>query len=352
LATGEFDNLVDFTALFPGKLLEGSDGMLYGSLGQADLMSVAGASIYRINLDGSGFTTIFDFGSIGSSNPARQMIEGPDGYLYGTTSPGAANGLIYKVKKDGSDFAVLKDFSSKEGYAPSQGVILATDGFLYGFTTLGAGFGKGAFYRLRPDGSDFELVKDLESDFASITSAPVQATDGNFYATSMLANVNGLIYKATPSGAYSAINVFTEAIDHPYQLLYTKSNEIYGINQGGGVEGLGGIFKLERDGSKGLSVVYENGLTNQAIFSNNLAEDNDGNFFSAVGGPGHSIGKLAADHSFKTIYDFPDNTFTWTTMGTLFFASDEFLYGITAGGGTYGNGTLYRLRTDGSEFGI
>jgi hypothetical protein len=279
------------------------------------------------------------------------LIEGPDGYLYGTARPATANGLVYKVKKDGSDFAVLKEFSAEDGYGPSQGVTLAADGLLYGFTTGGAGFGKGAFYRIHADGSDFEIVKDLDSDFASITSAPRQAADGMFYTTSMDGNIHGIIYRFASTGSYSG-RVFAETIDHPYQLFYTKSNELYGISQNGGAKGLGGIFTLEKDGSNGLSVIYQNGLTDQAVFIDNLVEDDDGNFFSAVGGSGNAIGKLAPDHSFTKIYDFPDNTYTWTTMGTLFFASDAFLYGITAGGGTYGKGTLYRLKTDGSEFSI
>lgn len=352
LSTHEFQKLVDLTSLYPGKLLQGSDGLLYGTLGQASQSSVAGASIYRINLDGSGFTTIFEFSAIGTSNPARQLIEGSDGYLYGTTSPGTANGLIYKVKKDGSDFAVLHNFSFEDGYSPQYGVVSGTDGLLYGFTTLGAAFGRGAFYRISSDGLNFEILKSFETDFETISSASTQIPDGNLYVTSMSGGINGVIHKFSPGGQHWKVKDFPEAVDHPYQLFYAKSNDLYGISRSGGGKGLGGIFKLEQDGSNMLTVVYENNLTDKAIFQENLAEDNDGNFYAYVGGFGNAIGKLSPDLSFTKIYQFPDNTFTWAARGALAFASDGFLYGISAGGGTHGKGTLYRLRTDGSEFSI
>ena len=89
-------------ALSPaGGLVLASDGLLYGTtkFGQAGQIDGAG-SIFRIAASGTGFQIIHRFAPITTSNqdgspvntngayPEAELVEGADGYLYGTSTRG------------------------------------------------------------------------------------------------------------------------------------------------------------------------------------------------------------------------------------------------------------------------
>jgi uncharacterized repeat protein (TIGR03803 family) len=80
------------------------------------------------------------------------VIQGSDGYLYGTTFYGGPNGggTVYRVMADGSNFSVLHSFSGDcaDGCYPSAGVIQGSDGYLYGTTGEGGTGRGGVVYRL------------------------------------------------------------------------------------------------------------------------------------------------------------------------------------------------------------
>jgi len=105
--------------------LEASNGLLYGTtrLGLRTEPYSAG-TIYRVAYDGSGYTTLHSFEVYAVLNvngnpinsdgayPETALIEGSDGYLYGTTRAGGANGtgVIFRISLDGSEFSVLHQF--------------------------------------------------------------------------------------------------------------------------------------------------------------------------------------------------------------------------------------------------
>ena|SRR5438046_10663174 len=85
------------------------------------------------------FTTIKSFGiltNVTGYNPRSQLVQGPDGKLYGTTSEGEGivRGMVFKVEPNGSGFTVLKWFTnSVEGVLPLAGLTLSGT-VLYGTT--------------------------------------------------------------------------------------------------------------------------------------------------------------------------------------------------------------------------
>ncbi|MEI7729543.1 MAG: choice-of-anchor tandem repeat GloVer-containing protein, partial [Verrucomicrobiota bacterium] len=69
--------------------------------------------------------------------PHAQLVQGPDGTLYGTTSSGKDNvqGTVFKMQPDGSGYAVLKWFTNSfDGANPVAGLTLS-GGTLYGTTS-------------------------------------------------------------------------------------------------------------------------------------------------------------------------------------------------------------------------
>jgi len=120
-------------------LREASDGKLYGTTlkgGDGD-----GGVIFTLNRDGSGFQVLYEFES-SADNGVRayaELIEGKDGLLYGTTHFGGGlnNGMLFRITKDGSAYQVIHefDFNSGQGAFPEAPLLLGSDGVMYGVTT-------------------------------------------------------------------------------------------------------------------------------------------------------------------------------------------------------------------------
>jgi uncharacterized repeat protein (TIGR03803 family) len=85
--------------------MEGSDGYLYGTTYEGSYFQAG--SLFRIAKDGSGFALlwIFSCSDLDGCKPFGGLIEGSDGFLYGTTERS-----VFKIAKDSSVFAVLKNF--------------------------------------------------------------------------------------------------------------------------------------------------------------------------------------------------------------------------------------------------
>lgn len=181
-----------------GLLLRGSDGLLYGTTTAGGTND--GGTLFRISREGQLYRIVRHFGSgPEGKTPWAGVVEGPDGLLYGTTRAGGAYqaGTVYKVAKDGTGFQVLHSFRSTvgpggepaDGSSPLAG-LLFRDGFFYGATIGAAGAGSyGNFFRLRPNGTEFELIYLLE------------VNGGPFLPwTSLAAGPDGALYGVTSFG--------------------------------------------------------------------------------------------------------------------------------------------------------
>jgi uncharacterized repeat protein (TIGR03803 family) len=103
----------------PNGLTEGSDGVLYGT---------ARSSVFRINKDGSGYSSWVTPGG-----PRGGLIEGTNGDWYGV------DGNIFKIKRDQSGYGVVYRFSESggDGQWPAAPLLEGKDGALYGTTSRG-----------------------------------------------------------------------------------------------------------------------------------------------------------------------------------------------------------------------
>jgi uncharacterized repeat protein (TIGR03803 family) len=115
-------------AISPGAgLMLASDGLLYGTTRFGKSNDITGTgTVFRIAPDGTGFQVIFRFAASTGSNvllspknangayPEAELVEGADGYLYGTATTGGpeGTGTVFKLSKDGNDFQLLKSFGA------------------------------------------------------------------------------------------------------------------------------------------------------------------------------------------------------------------------------------------------
>jgi uncharacterized repeat protein (TIGR03803 family) len=78
------------------------------------------------------------------------LLQGSDGYLYGTARYGGANGegTLFRISTSGANFAVLHTFHEASGIQPVT-LMQHTNGFFYGDTTRGGlSFEDGVLFRL------------------------------------------------------------------------------------------------------------------------------------------------------------------------------------------------------------
>lgn len=214
LPAGVFQLLHSFTITEgPGPsytLIQASDGFLYGVTAGT---STNPATIFRATTAGA-VTVLTNFPSgLSPTSPADGLVEGPDGWLYGTatihsfSSPGPI-GSIYKVATNGA-YQTLATFSDGlsqplhgDGPRPIGGLALGPDGLLYG--TIGHNVSP----LISTDGSVFKMTTNgLRTTIATFNgtngSDPMTrltlANDGAFYGFA------GSLFRVTTNGTLTAI---------------------------------------------------------------------------------------------------------------------------------------------------
>ncbi len=187
-------------------LIQGLDGALYGTtpFGGSNGMG----TIYRLTAEGTE-TVVHNFSGSDGNNPfTAGLVQGPDGTLYGTTQQGGSgdSGTVFKLNPDGAGFAVLHDFgaSPTDGHYPGSALVLGNDGALYGTTAQGGPSNSGVVFRLRTDGSEYEVLHAFgahPTDGRNPAAPLVRANDGGLFGTTGLGGDNdlGTVFRLAPA---------------------------------------------------------------------------------------------------------------------------------------------------------
>jgi len=188
-------------------LMQASDGKLYGMTNRGGVApNSADGAIFSMTLSGT-FTNLHAFGSrVGESvNPFGALIEGQDGFLYGTTLGIFEPSTIFKIPKTAdasrpNDLVTVHTFTNAEG-GHSSGLVQTKDGNFYGLLGTGGSTitgGVGIVYRLTPSGN-LSVIHQFYGPDGSQDSA------GRFYAPLVQGN-DGNLYGVTPAGGTTSGN--------------------------------------------------------------------------------------------------------------------------------------------------
>src|SRR5262249_25728533 len=115
--------------------------------------------------------------------------------------------------------------------------------------------------------------------------------------------------------------------------------------------GNGTVFKVANDANHTLSTLVAFNGTNGFSSTACLISDTDGNFYGTTNGGGAlgygNVFKMAndANHTLTTLAVFDGTNGRAPTGGVVRDASGN-LYGITAAGGQYGDGTVFEVAND------
>jgi uncharacterized repeat protein (TIGR03803 family) len=313
-----------------GSLIQGTDGNLYGvaSLGgNLQLCNHYGCgTVFKIAVDGK-LTTLHKFDFTDGWLAYGKLVQATDGNFYGTASGGGFSkcggqgcGTVFKMTPEGT-LTTLHKFCSKancaDGWVATAGLIQATDGNFYGTTVRGGAYDYGTVYKITSSGKLTTLHSFCAQTYCPDGSEPsaalIQATDGNFYGTTQFGGGSvhyGTVFKITATGKLTTLHRFCNQNScpdgfYPYAgLVQAKNGDFYGTDIGGGALDGGTLFRIT------------------------------------------SAGKLTTLYSFCAKVTCSDNE---QPYGTLIQATDGNLYGTTyyGGKGQQDYGTVFKTTLEG-----
>ena len=230
-----------------------------------------------------------------SLNPEyATLVEGTDGYLYGTTYEGGTHGegAAFRIKPDGSSYSVIYSFgqTQADGYNPYGGLVFGSNGDLYGVTAYGGSINEGMVFELTTSGTLTALHSfgGTPSDGQIPLAALTLGKDGNFYGTTSVGGPNGqgIVFKMTPAGTETVVYAFgTNAGDgsSTYQpLIEGPDGNFYGICYQGGISNKGTLFVVSpTSGQEVILHKFAGGATDGQL-PVGLVLGSDGHFYGST----------------------------------------------------------------------
>jgi uncharacterized repeat protein (TIGR03803 family) len=288
------------------------------------------------------------------------------------------------------------DFCSQpncaDGFFPVAEVMQGTDGNFYGTTQFGGAYHlqQGTVFKLTPSGTlttlhSFCSQGDCVGDGGQPYAGLVQATDGNFYGTTLIGGgsappgAGGTIFKVTPDGTFTTFYTFCPQIyqcpngaDPSGTLVQGTDGNLYGTTQGGGTnpdcyQGVtcGTVFKITLDGT--LTTLHSFNGADGSVPFDGLVQATDGNFYGTTKwgganladcGNGLQVGcgtvfKITPDGTFTSLYSFcsqPNCSDGYWPYATLVQGTDGNLYGTTlyTCNGDCGGGSVFKITPSGT----
>jgi uncharacterized repeat protein (TIGR03803 family) len=409
------------------RLLQGSDGYFYGTAQNGGTNNAG--TVFKISAHGV-LTNLYSFtGGNDGANPQAGLVQGGDGYFYGTSYDGGANsaGTVFKISTNGTLTNLYFFTGGNDGENPQAGLVQGSDGYFYGTTQNGGTNSDGTVFKITPDGIlttlyAFGSITNGEGwpqDGANPYAGLVKGSDGNFYGTTEYHGTNdynnGTVFEIDTNGALTNLYSFGAVTNadgsllngaNPYAGLVQASNgSFYGTTAGGGNSvylGSGGglipcrgcflsygtVFKISTN--EAFTLYAFGTVTNADGFPLDganpyagLVQGSDGSFYGTTAGGGPNgpfsyatwgngrrtpvagygtVFRISTNGALTTLYAFGSITNASgdpldgaNPYAGLVQGSDGSFYGTTYDGGAYtnqtnsynggsaGSGTIFRL---------
>lgn len=256
-------------------------------------------------------------------------------------------------------FTTLATFDGTNGASPEAALIQASDGNFYGTTIWGGTNGSyGTVFKMAPNGTLTTLYSfcaqsnctDGELPYAAL----VQGADGDLYGTTAGGGAynDGTVFRITPAGDLRILHSFagSDGNDPSAGLVLARDGNFYGTTLYGGANNTGTFFKITPSGTLTAYSIETGGSA--------LVQGNDGNFYGTTSGGGAygggTVFKITPTGTMTTLYSFcnlsecPDGE----RPSGLAPSRDGNFYGTTQAGGTNcifdgGCGTVFKITPTG-----
>ncbi len=342
------------------RLYQSTDGFFYGTTGWGG--SSGGGTFFRISSAGS-LTNLHNFtggGDGGHASFGGALVQGSDGLLYGTTYEGGAQntGVVFKITSAGT-LTPLHQFSGPDGGGPEAGLLLASDGNFYGTTYWGGSNNFGTIFRVNSAGVFTNLYQfgNVADDGKYPYSGMVQGGDGLLYGTTFGGGSNGWgsVFKMTTAGTLTTLHHFGPYPDgaDPYGITRGPDGFLYGTTSAVGPDGRGTVYKIDSLGAFQTIHGFTNGVDGGGPQCELLLAS-DGNlygttYYGGITNSSYSYGagvvfRITTAGTLTTVYQFTGGNDGASPFAGLVQGSDGNLYGTTSlGGGTNTDGIIFRL---------
>jgi uncharacterized repeat protein (TIGR03803 family) len=236
-----------------GCLIQGTNRNLYGTAQQGGSNNVG--TVFTITQQGT-LTTLYSFDGTNGADPLAGLVQATNGNFYGTTLEGGTGGFndgtVFEINSGGA-VTTLHSFST-DGSTPYGSLVQATNGNFYGTTITGGAYSYGTVFRITRQGKLTTLYnfQQYSPQGGEPQVGLVQGTDGNLYGTTAAGGGSsscyagcGTIFSITPMGMLTTLHSFdsTDGIQ-PGALVQATDGDFYGTTVDGGANGDGTIFKL------------------------------------------------------------------------------------------------------------
>ena len=238
-------------------LIQGSDGNFYGATTEGGANDAG--TVFKLTPKGT-LTTLFSFfcDHCTGGGPAASLIQATDGNFYGTTEGCCSNlqgyGTVFRITPGGLEGDLYDFIGGKDGADPRT-LVQGTDGFIYGTTAAGGVNNGGTFFRVTPSGNKTTLYNFCFQTNCAAGGNPIvaiQGPDGNFYGTTAINGLHGggTVFKITARGVLTTLYSFcaqtncTDGADPVGGLTLGTDGNFYGTTSSGGTSNDGTVFKL------------------------------------------------------------------------------------------------------------
>jgi uncharacterized repeat protein (TIGR03803 family) len=330
----------------PGTtLLAGPRNLLYGVTGNGGVADQG--TVFSIDSENGHFRNIYSFeradgGPLGATGAAI----GPLGALYVTTYQGGAAeyGEIFRVNPVSGEAVVIHEFQGIDAGLPG-GPLIRLGGYFYGVSSTGE-IGLGTAYRFDPSGNVETLHQfpNTDSPDETLPTALSLGSGGIFYGATYgwpTAMTHGAVYSLRPDGEYQVLHYFTGPEgDRPFAApVVGPDGNLYGTTEQGGEFGAGVAYRLRPDGQ--LDVLHSFDQDTFGGTYSNLTVASNGRMYGVTFGG--RLFELRTDGGFRILLTLTDSNGPDCIAAGLIETKPGVFYGTSACGGTYNQGTIYKI---------
>jgi uncharacterized repeat protein (TIGR03803 family) len=349
-------------------LVQGSDGNFYGTTSSGGTNGYG--TVFKISSNGV-LATLYSFtGTNDGANPRAALVQGSDGYFYSTTASVGTNlnGTVFKISSTGALTTLYSFTGTNDGKNPIAALVQGSDGYFYGTTewggTNGVKYGGyGTVFKISTNGELTSLHSfTTGNDGANPIAALVQGSDGSFYGTTLDGGQSGpgnsgygTVFRISSNAALSSLYLFTGGTDAggPRAALVQGSDGyFYGTTYGWALRPLigqnkGSVFKTSSTGVLTNLYSFNNGNgTNGAYPSAALVQGSDGYFYGTTSSGGTNnygtVFKISTNGALTPLHLFTGVDGA-KPFAALVQGSDGSFFGTTSSGGVGGAGTVFQL---------
>jgi uncharacterized repeat protein (TIGR03803 family) len=291
--------------------------------------------------------------------------------LYGTTRGGGTwgQGVIFAVNVDGTAFTNLHNFAAlaspsqtnSDGANPGASLIALGDTF-YGTTSFAGTQGRGTIFAIKTNGAGFTNLHNFGDGTDGSSPSRLVLSGNILYGVAQDSGSSrpGMVFAMKIDGTgFTNLHSFN-LYDYPRGGLALSGNTLYGVTAFGGTPEKGTIFAINRDGT---------GFTNLYEFAGNDGDDVQGdltlsgNILYGTTGRGGvwtkgTVFKINTDGTgFTNLHSFLPTfgDLIKTNNGGAFplsklVLSGNVLFGTTISGGNFGEGAVFSMNADGTDF--